>query len=45
MSQMLHFNSNRIQGYRRLEGETEILENALSEEIGMKLDGKNKHKL
>ena len=38
------FDSNWIRGHRGWRRETEILENAESGEIGMKLDGKNKHK-
>ena len=44
MSQMLHFQLELDLGTWWVEGGgTEILENAFSGEIGMKLDGKNKH--
>ena len=47
VSQMLHFDSNQIQGHRRLEGGNRNFGNRkswkTSGEIGMKLDGKNKH--
>ena len=45
MSQMLHFRLELDPGTLGLEGETKILENAMSGVVGMKLDGKNKHKL
>ena len=51
MSQMLHFQLELDPGtYRGLEGkqkssQPEILEDAQTGEIEMKLDGKNKHKL
>ena len=38
----IRIGSGDIRGRR---GESEILENASNREIGMKIDGKNKHKL
>ena len=45
MSQMPHCQFESYPGTQGVEGETEILGNAQSGEIGMKLDGKNKYKL